>query len=66
MIDRSDPHLLSVAEAAPLLRIAERSLYAWIASGECPLPILRRGRRLALSTRSIQLYNAAELLPRQV
>lgn len=61
MLDRQDPHLLTIRQAAQRFEISERTLHRWIASDDFPLPVQRRGRRLALSSAAIDHYLAGEV-----
>ena len=63
MAGRSDPALLSVAQAAERLNMSERALRDWMATDDFPLRRLRRGQRWALSARQVERYMDAELEP---
>jgi excisionase family DNA binding protein len=56
-----EPALLSVAEAAERLGMAERTLRNWMAQEDFPLHRLRRGCRWALSARQVQRYLDGEI-----
>lgn len=55
------PSVLTVAETAARLRMGERTLYDWIASGNCPLTVLRIGSRMRFSAREVQRFTDGEL-----
>lgn len=58
---KADPALLTVAEAAERLGMAERTLRTWMSEPDFPLRRLRRGRRWALSARQVEMYVDGEL-----
>ncbi len=58
------PPTITVPEAAELLGLSTTALYAAIRAGECPVKVLRIGRRIVVPTRPLlELLGLAESDP---
>lgn len=51
-----DPKLLTLGEAAQLLRVSPRTLEAWVRCGTPQVPSLRVGRRVLFDHRELERW----------
>ena len=54
--------LMSMQEAANYLGVNKQTLYSWVYSKKCPLPVIRVGRSVRFNREMIERFGRGEIL----
>ena len=54
--------LMSMQEAANYLGVNKQTLYSWVYSKKCPLPVIRVGRSVRFNRETVERFGKGEIL----